>query len=74
MDAKTEAKEIYDEIDNIHFTTRVKLENESGETDIDIPDWVIKKIGTQLIDRMTHIKGSITEQYWRDVREALNAL
>lgn len=74
MDAKTEARQIYDEIDNIHFTNSIQFETGHSDVDIDLPDWVIKKIGTQLIDRMTHKKGTITEQYWKDVKTELNGL
>ena len=74
MTPKKEAKEIYDEIDNISFTVRVKTENESADYDIELPDWVIKEIACRMIDRMAHKPNTITEAYWKETRAALNNL
>ena len=74
MDAKTEARQIFDEIAKIEFTDSIEFETGYGDVDIDLPDWVIKKVATIVIDRMTHVKNSITEQYWKDVKDAINGL
>jgi hypothetical protein len=74
MDAKTEARQIFNEIGKIEFTDNIEFETGYSDVDVDLPDWVIKKAAIIVIDRMTHVKNSITEQYWKDVKTALNGL
>jgi hypothetical protein len=56
MTPKDEARQIYAEIDKIEFTERLEFETGFGDVEIDLPDWVIKKVATLMIDRMTHVK------------------
>jgi hypothetical protein len=39
-----------------------------------MPDWVIKKVACIMIDKIPHTKGSITIDYWNEVKIALNGL
>lgn len=74
MTPKDEARQIYDEIDQIEFCQKEEFETGHRDLSIDLPDWVIKKVATLMIDRMTHVKGSITVDYWNEVKKEISLL
>jgi len=74
MTPKEEARQIYAEIDKIEFTEKLEFETGFGDVEIDLPDWVIKKVAILMIDRMTHVEGSITQRYWEEVKKEISLL
>ena len=70
MTPKEEAKQIAQFIDEIVWNERVEG-NEDSYLEMQIPSWVALKISSNIIDRMTHVKNSITKAYWKDVKREL---
>ena len=74
MTPKDEARQIYAEINKIDFQEPIQFETGWVDIDIDLPNWLIKKVATLMIDRMTHVKDSITVDYWNEVKKEISLL
>ena len=74
MTPKDEAKAIYDEMSEIQFTESIQFETGFSDVGLDLPDWVIKKVASLMIDRIPHVEGSITISYWDEVKKELSLL
>jgi hypothetical protein len=74
MTAKEEAKEIYNELSQIEFTQSIEFETGFSDINIDLPDWIIKKIAIIMINRMPHVKNSITIDYYEQVKQEIKQL
>jgi len=74
MTPKEEAKQIYDELSEIIWIEPIEFETGFSELEFWLPDWVIKKVACTMIDKIPHTKGSITIDYWNEVKIALNGL
>lgn len=74
MTPKDEAREIFNEINKIEFTESISFETGTSDVGIDLPDWVIKKVASLMIDRIPHVEGSITVDYWNEVKKELSLL
>ena len=65
---------MYTENNKLDFKEPIQFETGWEDIDIDLPNWLIKKVATLMIDRMTHVKDSITESYWDEVKKELSLL
>jgi|688.fasta_scaffold1645806_2 hypothetical protein len=74
MTAKEEAKEIYNELSQIEFTQSIEFETGFSDINIDLPDWIIKKIAIIMINRMPHVENSITIDYYEQVKQEITKL
>lgn len=74
MTPEQEARQIYDELSKIEWTEPIEFETGFSDLEFDLPDWVIKKVACTMIDKIPHTKGSITIDYWNEVKIALNGL
>jgi uncharacterized protein YabN with tetrapyrrole methylase and pyrophosphatase domain len=74
MTAKEEAKEIYNELSQIEFTQLIEFETGFSDINIDLPDWIIKKIAIIMINRMPHVENSITIDYYEQVKQEIEKL
>jgi len=74
MFPKEEAQEIFNEINKISFVESIQFETGFSDVEIDLPDWVIKKVACIMIDKIPHTKGSITIDYWEEVKTEINKL
>jgi hypothetical protein len=74
MTAKEEAKEIYNELSQIEFTQSIEFETGFSDINIDLPDWIIKKIAIIMINRMPHVENSITIDYYEQVKQEIEKL
>lgn len=74
MTPQEEAKQIYDELSKIEWNESIQFETGFSYLEFCLPDWVIKKVVCIMIDKIPHTKGSITIDYWNEVKIALNSL
>jgi hypothetical protein len=74
MTAKEEAKEIYNELSNIEFTQSIEFETGCSDISVDLPDWVIKKIAIIMINRIPHVKNSITIDFFEQVKQEITKI
>jgi len=74
MTPKEEARQIYNELSEIEFTQTIEFETGFSDLEFDLPDWVIKKVACTMIDKIPHVKGSITIDYWNEVKHELSLL